>query len=55
MDSSNNINLDTSAVKRFENLYLEAASDTSTTNAYLPLFLSVSNSAPFFQDGAPPA
>jgi hypothetical protein len=52
LDNSNNLLLDTSTTKILA-LYLEAASDNSTTNAYLPLFFTVSNFAPIFQNGDP--
>ena len=52
LDSSLNLIIDCSKTKILT-LYLEAASDTSLINAYLPLFITVDNLAPFFVDGPP--
>ena len=48
LDSNQNLVLDTSKMKLLT-LYLMAASENSTQNAYLPLYLSVNNFAPFFE------
>ena len=50
--SSQNLVIDTSQTKMLI-LYLMAASENSTANAYLPLFITVSNFAPIFEEGPP--
>ena len=52
IDSQGNIVIDTSLPKVFL-MHLMASSDNSTENAFLPLYLSVSNFAPVFENGPP--
>lgn len=51
-DINQNILINTSELKQVS-LFLQAASDNSTQNGLLPLYLSVNNFAPIFEEGPP--